>query len=404
MWAPALVALLLLQGADYNAEGWKALEAKDYQAAAGFFSKAVESDPKDYSAHFNLALSYSLLGKDAEAIPVYKKVLELKPGLYEAELNLGILLLQQKNAGEAASLLQAAVDQKPKEFRPVYYLAEALFAGGNPQKAEEYYKTASELDSKSAAAQLGLARSRARQKRVEEAAPGFLKAAELDPSYTDSLLELAALYEQAGKAGEAIALYSKFPENAGARERLGELLLESKRPAEAIPHLEWAVQKSPTPANRLSLAMAYSKNNEQEKGLPLLAAVVAEEPGDTDLRLLYGRALRDQKKYQAAAAEFFKVAQSKPDLAEAWSEFAGMSVLLENYPQALAALDRVRALGAETAGHVFYRAIVLDKTHQLKPALESYQKFLEMSQGKSQDHEFQARQRVRILTKELEHR
>jgi tetratricopeptide (TPR) repeat protein len=116
---------------------------------------------------------------------------------------------------------------------------------------------------------------------------------------------------------------------------------------------------------------------------------------------MYGRTLRDLRKFSAAAAEFWRVAKAKPESAEAWSELAGMLILLDNYPQALAALDRVRALGAETSAHYFFRAIILDKMRQLEPALESYEKFLATSRGKSPNEEFQARQRVRIIKKEL---
>ena len=135
-----LAMLLLLyvpQNTDFSAEGLKALEANKYEEAAQLLSKAVEADPKDYSAQFNLALAYSFLGKDSEAIPIYKKVLELKPGLYEAELNLGMLLVRQKEAKEAISYLQAATDEKSNEFRPVFYLAEALLAAGDFQRAKE---------------------------------------------------------------------------------------------------------------------------------------------------------------------------------------------------------------------------------------------------------------------------
>ena len=47
------------------------------------------------------------------------------------------------------------------------------------------------------------------------------------------------------------------------------------------------------------------------------------------------------------------------------------------------------------------RAIMLDKTKQFKPALENYQQFLATAAGKYPDEEFQARQRVRIIEKEL---
>jgi tetratricopeptide (TPR) repeat protein len=403
-WLVAALLLVLLQSTDFNADGVKALEANDYEAAAQQFTKAVEADPDDYSAHFHLALAYSLLGRDGEAIPIYRKVLELKPGLYQAEVNLGMLLLRQKQPSEAVPHLQAAAEQKPKEFRPAFYLAEALYEEGNFEKAEEYYKIAADLNPKSAGAQLGLGRSRARQERLAEAAGHFRKAAELDSDFKDALLELASLHEKQGEPAQAMAIYAQFPENVGARERLGELLLQAQRPSEAIPHLEWAVEKSPTSANRVALATAYLRSKQQAKAVPLLELAVAAEPENNKLRMMHGRTLRDQRKFAPAAAEFLRVAQAQPDSAEAWSELAGMLILLESYPQALAALDRLRALGSEEPAHHFFRAIILDKAGQHEPALESYEKFLAMSRGESPNEEFKARQRVRIIKKELNRR
>lgn len=405
MWCPAtLLALLFFQQPNPQAEGIKALEEQRYDAAIQVFSKAVEGDPKDYGARFHLALAYSLLNRDAEAIPEYQKVLELKPGLYEAELNLGMLLLRQKKPLEALPQLESASTKKTQEFRPAFYAGEAALAGGDVQKAEKYYKIAAGIDPKSAGAELGLARALAKQGRLEEAAPHFVKAAELDPGFQDALLELASLHEERKQTAQAIAIYRKFPEHAAARERLGELLLDSGDAAGAIPHLEFAVRDAPTAANRVALANAYVLNKEPEKSMPLLEQAIKSEPGDLDLRMAYARVLRDRKDYKAAAKEFYIVARAKPESAEAWSDLAAMLILLENYGPALAALDKVRELGAETPAHFFFRAIILDKHRQYEPALESYEKFLALSEGKSPDEEFKARQRIRAIKKELEKR
>ena len=72
---------------------------------------------------------------------------------------------------------------------------------------------------------------------------------------------------------------------------------------------------------------------------------------------------------------------------------------MEQYPQALVALDKVKGLGAEKAGNFYLRALVLDKMHQDKQAVENYNKFLELSKGELPDQEFIARQRVRTLDK-----
>src|SRR5882672_813079 len=141
MWAVA-VALLFLQAADPYAAGTKALEEGRYEAAVTAFTAAVAADAKDYAAHFHLALAYSLLHRDAEAIAEYRKTLELHPGLYEAELNGGILLLRTKEPAEALPLLEHASTQKPAEFRPRYYLAEAQLQTRAFDKAEASFAAA----------------------------------------------------------------------------------------------------------------------------------------------------------------------------------------------------------------------------------------------------------------------
>ena len=401
MWPTTVLVLFLALQSNYYELGLKALDEKRYQEAVDNFINAIAAEPKDYSLHFNLALAYSLLGKDAEAIPEYKKALEIKPGLYQAELNLGILLLREKQGADAVPYLTDAASQKAKEFRPNFYLASAFFASGDFTKAEQAYKAALEIDPKSPDAELGLAHALAKQDRVAEAAPHFQNAASMNPNYRDGLLELASLYEAAKQAPEAIAIYKQFPDNPGAQERLGALLLASGQPADAIANFQAAVAASPTPANRAALATAYLKNKEPDKALPVIEKVLAADPNDFELRMLHGRILRDQRKFPQASQDFLSATKIKPDSAEAWSELASVLVVGDDYPAALAALDKVAALHAEKAGHVFFRAIVLDKIHQQKPALESYQRFLAMSNGQNPNEEFQARQRIKILEREL---
>ncbi|HEV8147192.1 MAG TPA: tetratricopeptide repeat protein [Bryobacteraceae bacterium] len=398
MWI--LLLALLAQAVDFQADGMKALEAQKYEEAAALFAKAVAADPKDYSAHFHLALSYSLLEKDAQAIAEYKTVLELQPGLYEAQVNLGFLLVRTLDPATAIPHLKAAVAKKPQQFRPVFYLGEALLETGAMAEAEAAYRTAVGLKADSVPAQVGLARSLARQGRFNDAEPVMLKAIALDPARKDLRLELAAQYESNQQAEKAIAIYRDFAADPGAQERLGLLLLQSGRPEDAAVALEAAVAKSPTPANRIALAHAYSRSKQLEKAASLAAQALASAPKDFELRLFYARLLRDQRKFVDAAQQFFAATQIKPDSVEAWNELAAVLIVDAQYPQGIAALERLRSLGAETSGHLYLRAMSLDHLHQNKEALLYYEKFLAASQGKSPDEEFKARQRARILQKE----
>jgi Tfp pilus assembly protein PilF len=409
MVSAAVALLFFLQTADYDADGTKALDARNYQAAADAFTKAIAADSSDYYAHFNLAMAYTFLHRDEEGLAEYRKTLELKPGLYEAELNGGILFLRQKNPEDALPLLGDAATQKPNEFAPRFYLAEAQLQSGLADEAAENYRLAAGIDPKSATAELGWGRSLALGGKLDEAAPHFGAAVERDPKYRDALLSLAELFEEHKQIAEALAIYKEFPGNAAVQEHAGQLLLQSQKYDDAVRQFEQAYQKAPTPANRKSLAAAYLQVQQIDKALPLLEKAVADEPANYDLRMGLAHALRDRKQYPAAAAQFNEAAKLKPSETKTWAELGSMLYLAGDRDGSLAALAQARQLGDNSAGNWFLTAIMLDGAHRAKPAvakqaLAAYRKFLSLSDGKSPNQEFQARQRAIIIQRELDKR
>jgi tetratricopeptide (TPR) repeat protein len=401
---PILILAFWLQAGDPAAEGMKALEGQKYEEAVKAFSQALEKDKEDIPAQFHLGLSLSLLNRDVEAMAAYKKVLAAKPGLFEAQLNLGVLHLRQKQYAEAAALLEDARKQKPAEYRPNYYMGEALLGLGKAEEAEVPVRAALQADAKRPEAMVALGRALARQGRVKESAAWFTSAAETDASYRDALLELASFHEQAKNREAAIAIYKQFPDNPGARERMGVLLLETGQAAEAVTELENAVKTSPTAANRFALATAYLKAKQNEKALPLIAAAVELEPRNVELRLTLGRLLREAKNLPGAAQEFYNAAQADPKALAAWRELASTLFLLGNYQGSLTAFDKLRALGEETPAQWYLRALCYDRMQLYKEALPAYEKFLAVSEGKSPEEEFKARQRIRVVKKVLDKR
>jgi Flp pilus assembly protein TadD len=403
MFAGAALARVA-HGEDYAAEGLKALDANQPAQAEPLFRKAIEADPKDYSAHFNLAFALTQQHKDADAIAELRKTLELKPGLYDADLNLGILLLRNKQPVDAATVLKEAAAAKPKEFRPNFYLGDALLQSGDAAGAAAAYQAAADADGKSAPAQLGLAHALLRQGKLDDAAGHFRAAASLDPKYHDGLLELAAQYEKERRFGDAIAIYRQFPENAAARERLGALQVENKDFSGAIPNLEQAVRASPTTANRLALADAYRMAGDHEKEIAQLQLAEAADPNNFDLHMILGRALRDQRQLGAAAQHFWAATKLHPDDPKAWNELASALIINGNDAEGLAALDHLHALGKELPGDYYLRAITLDKLKMKPQAVAAYQQFLATDNGAAPNQEFLARQRIRIIESELKKR
>jgi tetratricopeptide (TPR) repeat protein len=386
--------------ADLQKTGMQALDRGDFAQAQQAFSQLAADDPKDYAALFNLALAESGLKRDADAVGHYKQVLALKPGLYEAELNLGILLLRAHQDADAIAQLQDAARQKPTVARPQRFLGEALLNRGDYAGAQAAFETALKLDPKLGVAELGLGQALLHQDKLDEALPHYKQAVVLDPEYKSFFLEIATALLKSNRQAEAVDLLAQFPDDAGAREALGNLYLDMNRPSDAVTQFEAATKISPSTANQVALASAYLKDNKPDLAQPILERALAANPNDFDLRMVVARLHRDRREFPLAASLFVSAANLKPDSVKAWNEAASAYVMAEQYPEALAAMDKVRALNGETDGDFYYRAMVLDKLHQVKPALAAYQRFLQVSQGKHPDQEFVARQRSRILERE----
>lgn len=341
-FSPAvLLALLLMQAPEPD-------PIAQASAAEPELRKAIEADPSDFAAHFNLALALGAQNKDDAAIAELKRTLELKPGLYEANANLGILLLRNHRAAEAVPVLKQALDVKPAEVQTKQMYGQALLESSDLAGAQETF-----------AALLGAS------PQAEQAKSG--------------LLNVAAGYEKSGKVADALRIYQQFSSDARVRARIEEL----------------------TKSDHLALAGQYQQAHEPEKALAELEQALRLDPNNFELRMGAGRLLRDQRKLIPAAQQFLAATKLQPDSVAAWNELASALIVAEKYPEGLTALDRIRAMGKEVPGNFYLRAITLDKLRLKPQALEAYKQFLQADGDAHPDQDFAARQRVRIIENEL---
>jgi Tfp pilus assembly protein PilF len=384
---------------DPMAEAMKDLDSGHAAEAIVILKGLAEKDPDNYGVWFNLGIAYATANDDAKATESFRKVLSIEPKLYEGQLNLGHVLLKQKQYAEAETFLAQAAEQKPAEVRPRFLLGMAYLRDGKPAEAETSLRAAIALDDKLADAYQLLARSFSAREKWPEAAEAMGHYLTLAPNDTAGQLELAHFLEKAKKDTEAAAIYARFPKDPAAMEHAGMIEFGLGNYKQAAEYFAVSVALSPTTASRYALANAYLRGGELEKAGDAASEIVTREPGNYDMRMFYGRIMRDQKKYPAAERQFLEATKLKPSALEAWNELSAMEILTENYPAALESLDKSRQLGGETAAYFWFRAIVFDTLMQKKEALQNYKRFLELSNGKSPDEEFKARQRVRILTR-----
>ena len=128
LWAVAALSLSLTLGyavafADLPAErsekpenasiaaGRKAIEAKDFKAAVGHLTKAVQEEPKNSGAHNMLGYSYRKVGTFDKSMDHYQTALKLDSNNRSAHEYLGELYLdlnQPENAEKQLVVLKKA--------------------------------------------------------------------------------------------------------------------------------------------------------------------------------------------------------------------------------------------------------------------------------------------------------
>ncbi|MBI1738812.1 MAG: tetratricopeptide repeat protein, partial [Acidobacteria bacterium] len=106
--------------------------------------------------------------------------------------------------------------------------------------------------------------------------------------------------------------------------------------------------------------------------------------------------------FPSAERELLEALRLDPKLTDAVRDLAAVYYLGEKFEAALRVQDELARRETPNAGWWFIRATCYDKLHKLPEAIAAYEKFLALDEGRSDKQGFQARQRIRILKRELE--
>lgn len=391
------------------AEAEKAIEQKNLAGAVEVLQRYLAERPADAIAQFHLGYAYSGLERWEDAQAAYTRAIELDPKLAAAHLNLGLVLLELQLYSSAVAPLVKAVELLPEQGQPRFLLGTALERSGKQAEAIEHYQTASRLDARKFDPHFALARVLLAAGRVVEAEREFRAALELRRDSAPARLGLAESLIAQGKAEAASAELETYlrmqPQDQASRIQLASLYVDMGRYAPALAELDRvAATEAPaatlTAGNRLR-AEIFLRQRRFPEAVEVFENLLKTEPGNAELHGRLGRLRLELRDFPAAERTLLEAVRLKPELIDPLRDLVAVYYLGENYPAALAAMDRLAQRETPSAGSWFVRATCYDKLGQKAEALEAYQKFLAEDQGRSENQDFQARQRVRILTREL---
>ncbi len=127
---------------DYDAllsSGWILSRSKDYEAAIGYFQKALEIDPGNRSLRMDYAQALAAVGRFSEALEIFGNLKNEYPKDYEIYEASGIILASTGNVERALEDLGKAVGLNPSADTYLNYAA-ILERAGNTTEAVKYLK------------------------------------------------------------------------------------------------------------------------------------------------------------------------------------------------------------------------------------------------------------------------
>lgn len=382
-----------------------AIERNEFEAAVEPLQKFLAEKDDFAYAHFQLGYVYTALKQPKEARSEYEKAIALDPKMSEAQLNLGILLLESDPAAAAAPLSKA-VDLLPTQTRPRFLLGAAQERSGDLKSASQSFEAALALDPKDFDATLHLAQLYYNQKRFADAESKFRAALDLQPNLPAALLGLAQSLD-AQKKPEATEAYQNYlktqPNDPKAKETLARALV-AKDQFDAAEALLGPPQPNEAPTlDSLKLRADIQIGQKKwDASAVTLKQAIALAPQDAKLRGGLGRVYLQLRDFKNAETELKNAIRLDQNNLVYWKDLSSALYLAGNYPGTLAALDVIAKAEKPSAGTWFIRALCYDKLQQTQPALDAYQRFLELDQDKNPDQVWQAQQRSIVLKKVLD--
>ena len=179
--------------ADLITEGNEALEAGKSKAAIEKYQKAVETQPEDEDAHFNLGIALARAGKTDEAKKAYERALEIFPDYAEVHNNLGNLLMKEGKFPEAIEHFKKSIATMPENSSAHNNYGTALARQGNVNEAVTHFAEAVRLKPDFLQARVNLANAYAGLRRTQEAAEQLSIALKIDPSFQPAQRAMASI-------------------------------------------------------------------------------------------------------------------------------------------------------------------------------------------------------------------
>ncbi|MDX1962135.1 MAG: tetratricopeptide repeat protein [Pirellulales bacterium] len=203
-----LLCLVITSGCNWvaqnnNLNGVASYRRGDLQAADQAFRQALQNDPNNAEAYYNLGSLYHHIAKTSQrpvdwqqAESFYQQALAKNPQLSDAYNGLSTLLTEERRGPEAVALLENWARQNPQSAEPLVALSQLSAKLEDPARAQQYLYDAIRLEPTNAQALAALGKMREDAGQIEQALANYQRALQQDFNQPAVQERLAALQRQ----------------------------------------------------------------------------------------------------------------------------------------------------------------------------------------------------------------
>ena len=194
------------------------LNAGDSGCAAQVMEQAVRLDPGNPRARVDLAAAYERAGRFQQAARVYEDGLKLHLLTDVIYSRLGKVYLRLHQLDRAVAAMSHAREIDPTNLDNLRNLGTAELQLRRVEEAEKTFKAILLQNDGFSPAYNGLGLVAIQRGDRGTAQHDFERAAELDPTQVEPLLNLGVLYDKAGDKAQALRYYQQFLDKASPRD------------------------------------------------------------------------------------------------------------------------------------------------------------------------------------------
>ncbi len=302
-----------------------------HRQARAELERLLREYPESADLQYELALLNVSEKRFGEAERVLGKLARSRPADQRSAAGMVELYVAQNQTNKALELLTEARKKSP-DSRAIHRLLAATAArAGKYDLAIAEYQGLLAKEPKSIGLRMQLAETYHAKGDLANAILVLEQARQLAPKIPEPEMELASMYEDAGRYTEALAgfrrVLSLLPDNPFALNSVAFLLVETDGNLdEALRLAQRALQKAPAhPVLTDTLGWIYLKKGMKDSALQIYTRLVRQQPKNAEFRYHFAMALLENGDRKGAQAELKAAlaAQPAPEISKKIKALAG---------------------------------------------------------------------------------